>query len=93
MSYIAWIESVTGIDGWQPIIERYNTLTFRNQDHPGYCIWATPGFNDSNMLPVSVTDEFGNELHSATFSMKGWDFNKFQEMIDRAIQITGKKIG
>jgi len=32
-------------------------------------------------------------LHSATFSMKGWDFNKFQEMIDRAIQITGKKIG
>lgn len=93
MSYSAWIESVTGIDGWEPVIERYETLTFRNPHYPGYCIWATPGFNGSNTLPVSVTDEFGNELHSVSFSMKGWDFNKFQEMIDRAIQITGKKIG
>jgi len=91
--YAEWIDRVKGSNGWEPVIERYNTLTFRHPQLPGYCIWASPGFNGSNSLPVSAVDEFGAEIHTATFSVKGWDFTKFQEMIDKAIVIIDKKIG
>ena len=93
MSYNEWIKNVEGLNGWEPVIERYNTLTFRNNYYPGICIWASPGFNHTNGLPISVVDEHGNEIHSASFGIKAWDFNKFQEMIDKAIQITEKKLG
>ena len=92
MSYKEWISKVEGSNDWYPVIERYNTLTFRNEYFPGVCIWASPGFNQTNSLPISVVDEHGNEIHSASFGIKAWDFNKFQEMIDKAIFIVEKKL-